>query len=260
MRCINIISVDLDGTLLKNDSSVSVACIESIRYQKNSGRVIVFNTSRPLKLVPMTLYEEFYNNYWLLSNGACCIKSGKKIFENLISSGVVKSLVYSFLSIYKKTFFSIESNNGIYSCFKNKEKCEQFFAKQIDLKELIKKEATKILIIDEGKESICFDRLQRLPSNDTKLLVTDNNKYIQIMPNSASKLLGVERIVKELHVSLDNVLSFGDDLNDYELIRASGIGVAMGNAHSSVKEVSKFITKSNGECGIHHFFSVNSIN
>jgi Cof subfamily protein (haloacid dehalogenase superfamily) len=258
MDSIKIISVDLDGTLLKNDSSVSADCIESIRHQKNRNRVIVFNTSRPLKLVPMVLYEEFYNDFWLLSNGAYCIKSGKKIFEKVISSSAVKSLVCSFLNIYKNTFFSIESNNEIYSCFQNKEKCEQFFAKQIDLKKLVKKEATKILIIDEGRESICVDRLRRLLSNDTKLLVTDNNKYIQIMPNSASKLLGIEYIVREISVSLDNVLSFGDDLNDYELIRASGIGVAMGNAHSSVKDVSKFITKSNIECGIHHFLSKTS--
>lgn len=255
MHNIKLISIDLDGTLLKNDFSISDKCIQAIRFQKKKNIIIVFNTSRPLKLLPVNLYEEFYDDYWILSNGGFCVKSGVKIFENLIESNNVKNLSKSFTTLYENTFFSIESNNEIFSSFENLEKCSQYFAQQISKRDIGKKDITKFLIIDEGKEKICLDTLKTFLPINTKLLITDNNKYIQIMPKMSSKLLGILELINDLDLSLKNVLSFGDDLNDYELIKNSGIGVAMGNAHSEIKKVSKYITKSNEENGIYHFLN-----
>lgn len=252
---IKLISIDLDGTLLKNDLSVSTKCIQAIRHQKKNNVIIVFNTSRPLKLLPEKLYEEFYDDYWILSNGGFCVKSGIKIFENLIESESVKNLAQSFATLYQKTFFSIESNNEIFSSYQNLEKCSQYFAQQISEKDIEKKSITKFLIIDEGVETICLQTLRSFLPVNAKLLVTDNNKYIQIMPKMASKLMGILELIKGMDVSMENVLSFGDDLNDYELIKHCGIGVAMENAHCEIKKVSKYITRSNEDNGIYHFLN-----
>jgi len=48
---------------------------------------------------------------------------------------------------------------------------------------------------------------------------------------------------------------FGDDINDIELIKECGIGVAMGNAVSSVKEVADYVTESDEEYGIAVFLN-----
>ena len=48
---------------------------------------------------------------------------------------------------------------------------------------------------------------------------------------------------------------FGDDINDIELIKECGIGVAMGNAVANVKDVANYITSSNEEDGIAVFLN-----
>ena len=48
-------------------------------------------------------------------------------------------------------------------------------------------------------------------------------------------------------------MAFGDNDNDYEMIQAAGIGVAMSNATDLVKSAADHIAKSNDEQGVYHF-------
>ena len=67
-----------------------------------------------------------------------------------------------------------------------------------------------------------------------------------------SKSKGIQKLCQDLHLPLDSILTFGDELNDYEMIK-DYIGVAMGNANPQIKEVAKYITTSNNEDGIAQF-------
>ena len=48
----------------------------------------------------------------------------------------------------------------------------------------------------------------------------------------------------------DNVMVFGDGLNDLELFDYAGISVAMGISHDNIKEKADYITKTLEEDGI----------
>jgi hydroxymethylpyrimidine pyrophosphatase-like HAD family hydrolase len=53
-----------------------------------------------------------------------------------------------------------------------------------------------------------------------------------------------------LNIKMDEVMAVGDSLNDISMIKAAGIGVAMGNAQEIVKQTADVITASNGENGV----------
>ena len=55
------------------------------------------------------------------------------------------------------------------------------------------------------------------------------------------------------NISLDEMIFFGDGLNDLEVMAEVGLGVAMGNALEEIKDKSKEVTESNNEDGIVKF-------
>ena len=67
---------------------------------------------------------------------------------------------------------------------------------------------------------------------------------------SGSKAAGVAKVVDQLGLKPENVMVFGDGLNDSELFDYAGISVAMGISHDKIKEKADYITKTLEEDGI----------
>ncbi|EJN95176.1 bifunctional Cof-type HAD-IIB family hydrolase/peptidylprolyl isomerase [Streptococcus ratti] len=71
-----------------------------------------------------------------------------------------------------------------------------------------------------------------------------------VIKNGVSKASGLAHVLKRVHLTPQNVLFFGDGLNDLEMFDYVGITVAMGNGHGDLKEKADFITKNVEEDGI----------
>ncbi|MCW1085568.1 HAD hydrolase family protein, partial [Streptococcus anginosus] len=65
-----------------------------------------------------------------------------------------------------------------------------------------------------------------------------------------SKALGVSKVVEHLGLKPENILVFGDELNDLELFDYAGLAVAMGVSHPEAQKKADFITKKVEEDGI----------
>ena len=72
----------------------------------------------------------------------------------------------------------------------------------------------------------------------------------QITHADVSKSDTIRRVVERSGHVLSSVITFGDDTNNIEMIRAAGIGVAMANAVSPVKSVADHVTLSNDKDGV----------
>ena len=51
-------------------------------------------------------------------------------------------------------------------------------------------------------------------------------------------------------IGIEETIAFGDGSNDFEIIKAAGLGVAMSNAEEHVKTAADAIAKSNNEAGL----------
>ena len=78
-------------------------------------------------------------------------------------------------------------------------------------------------------------------------------KCIEIFSKGVSKYNAIKVIMEKEKMSNDSVISFGDGLNDVDMIKNSGIGVAMGNALDVLKDVSDYVTISHNDDGIVYF-------
>lgn len=195
----DVIVLDLDGTLLKDDKTISCTTLNVLKKFEDLGKKIVIATGRPPRLDILDFPEELKREFMIFYNGAEIYHNNEKIYTKYISDLSLKSMVKLLNNQNTNPKISFEINNKLYSNY--------------------------------------------------------NATLGQIMAKGVSKLSAIEFILAKLNTTLDKVIFFGDDINDIELIRHCGIGVAMGNAHASVKSASKYITESNENDGIAVFLN-----
>lgn len=75
---------------------------------------------------------------------------------------------------------------------------------------------------------------------------------VDVYPKETSKLTGIKAIAHHFGLTLDDVIAFGDGMNDLEMVQGVKMGIAMGNAHPKVKEVAAMITDSVNDNGIYN--------
>ena len=98
---------------------------------------------------------------------------------------------------------------------------------------------------DQGDDLILPDTLA-----STLRMVRWHEHSSDVVPISGSKAAGVAKVVEQLCLKPENVMVFGDGLNDLELFDYAGISVAMGVSHEKIKEKADYITKTLEEDGI----------
>ena len=76
--------------------------------------------------------------------------------------------------------------------------------------------------------------------------------FIELMPKGIDKATSIDRMLSTVGLTRENIICCGDGFNDLTMIEYAGVGVAMQNAQSKVKEKADYITKSNDEDGIVH--------
>lgn len=77
---------------------------------------------------------------------------------------------------------------------------------------------------------------------------------IDISVGSVNKWTAVQHIAEENNIITQNIISFGDAINDIELLKNSGIGICMINGVKEAKEAADYVTEyDNNDNGVYHF-------
>ncbi|RIK38376.1 MAG: hypothetical protein DCC57_20950 [Chloroflexi bacterium] len=83
-----------------------------------------------------------------------------------------------------------------------------------------------------------------------RALLSDKYSLVQILAASADKAEALRFVVERWQLDMSQVAAFGDDVNDVEMVRNAGLGVAVENAIPAVKAVANRVTRSNDEDGV----------
>lgn len=101
----------------------------------------------------------------------------------------------------------------------------------------------------KGILDLQFEELEFLIMQDS----FSNDKWFDILIKGNSKYDSILKISKIENIQNDNIICFGDGLNDIDMLKKTGVGVAMSNALEEVKNASNFVTLSNDEDGVIEF-------
>ncbi|WP_187262422.1 Cof-type HAD-IIB family hydrolase [Pontibacter beigongshangensis] len=100
----------------------------------------------------------------------------------------------------------------------------------------------EISVMQEALERTYGEQLHIYRSKET---------YLEIAPRSISKATALKMILKDrFDIPMEEVVAFGDNYNDIEMLQAVGMGIAVGNARDEVKAVADEITLDSKEDGV----------
>lgn len=105
----------------------------------------------------------------------------------------------------------------------------------------------------ESLQALRVEVTQRLGTQGrTHLLMNKNyqGSILEILHPTVSKWRALEHLAQSAGFQVEEIMAIGDDLNDLEMIRQAGLGVAMGNAVEAVQAAADYVTGSNAEDGL----------
>ena len=75
-------------------------------------------------------------------------------------------------------------------------------------------------------------------------------EVLEIFDPAVNKWYGLQIVAKQRDIKTEEIIAVGDDLNDLHMLRAAGLGVAMGNGHPDAKAAAKRVIGSNADDGL----------
>jgi Cof subfamily protein (haloacid dehalogenase superfamily) len=240
---IQMIVTDLDRSLLHSDKTISEYTKDILKECKMKNIIIVFATARTIRSTKS--YVNGIEPMAIIYHNGAIIEADQEIIGTYkISHLKTKRLLKAIEKNYPESTLSTEIHDILYTNFDLDTKLEY---KKIDFDKLPEIDAEKIIIGNISIEEI--KEIRKYIDNDLYLEINDG-RFGFIMNKKASKWNGIKKLSKHYKIGIKNIISFGDDLNDLEMIKNCGVGVAMENGIEEVKETAAYICKNNDADGI----------
>lgn len=260
-----ILCSDLDGTLLTTKSDVSTFTISEIQRVKNNMQIILVSARMPKAMRYIQKDLGVLHEPIICYNGALILNGDKEIASTIIPTSCLEN-IYAIakdhqikLGLYYKDEWYVELDSERVQKEKLHTKVEPTFKNTEDTITDWKQRdigAHKIMLMGtKDTADIAFDKLQKSLSHEINIY-RSNDTLIEVSPKSVSKLSAIKKIIKDKH-ALKDILSFGDNYNDIDMLQHTGCGIAVGNAREEAKRVANGITLKNTEDGVAHYLQQN---
>ena len=255
-----LICSDIDGTLLNKGRELSESTIREIKRLSHIPFVLI--SSRMPKAI-RHLQKQLGNisEPIIAYNGGLILKN-----ETVLQSTVIKNEVLEYiidqcvntsihLSLYHADEWYVPSLDFWASREINNTKVTPLVKSSLEVLKTWKQEdkgAHKIMCMgDEHEIDVLFKALDKELANEI-ILYRSKSTYIEISHRSISKKTAIETLLQcnYQHISMNEVIAFGDNYNDIEMLKAVGLGIAMGNANEDVLKIANKHTESNKNDGI----------
>ena len=243
---------DIDGTLVSfNTHQIPPSTILALTQAKANGHKVYIATGRPPLIITNVGAIEHLIDGWITINGALCFVGEKEIRCKNIPKDDVQTVVqdaqeksYGLIVIGERDVAVLDPKGEVDSIFRNELAVENLnLAKPLDLV-LGQRILQLTAFFSADYESELMKRIPSCASGRWHPAFTD------ITAKGADKGEGIKAMAKYLGLDSQNTVAFGDGGNDTSMIKAAGIGVAMGNALESLKQEADYTTTSVDDDGV----------
>lgn len=283
-----LIVMDIDGTLLNSDGKISNENKKAISKAIKNGVEVVLASGRIINSIKTITTELGANNYLIAGNGSLVydIQNEKAVYTNCIKKQKVLEIIkiceensiFYTVSTPKTLIAKSLNYNALFYTSENlkneKEKRTSItIVQDIEryIKEYKEKDFLKVTICDSDKIvfSRILDKIKQIKGIDVlnishaskKQIFTENQNteieycYTEITNKNVNKWSAIKFLADKLKIKDEEIICIGDNINDLEMIKNAGLGVAMENGLSEVKDEADIVTKSNDDSGIAHIIN-----
>ena len=249
---IKIAFFDVDGTLLNMGSKeLTDKTVYALKELRRNHVLLCMATGRGYLSVPH--FEGIAFDVLLTFNGSY-VKAGEKIiFKNPLEQDDKNRIIENLKNMNRAIAISNEAvvvTNG------TDPDLEQYFA--FGNEEMIISEKFNDISREDIYQIMCSctkDEYEEILEGTKRAQITSWwDRAADIIPSNSGKGIAVMDVLDYYGISREKSIAFGDGKNDIEMLRAVGIGVAMGNSCTEVKDSADESCLSVEEDGIYHYF------
>jgi len=255
-----LVCTDIDGTLLNKDRELSELTIAQVKRIAPIPFVLI--SSRMPKGM-RHLQHQFGNisTPLIAYNGGLVLDGDKILHSTFIDNSVLEVTINKcantniHLSLFHADEWYVQSMDYWAKREENNTKVTPTIKSHVDVLNTWRNEgkgAHKIMCMgDENEIDVLYKTLENDFSDDI-MLYRSKETYIEISHKSISKKTAIEVLLSTIytHLSMENIIAFGDNYNDIEMLKAVGLGVAVANANNEVLKIANKVTESNLNDGV----------
>jgi Cof subfamily protein (haloacid dehalogenase superfamily) len=254
------IAIDLDGTLLDSKTQMSVRNRIALEKCMERGVPVIIATSRSERATRRVIGNDLADMCSLVTaNGANAMGRSplSGFVRESIPAEVATDIVEIILRMEPTVRITVEIDGFDFGCnvHDTSEKLWELNSATPDmvmsLDEAIARIPTKISVRGFERDiSAIGDRINQQFAGFVSVIPSNNWTFLNIVNTRTSKLAALCKLLGSQAIPLDNVIAFGDDIPDLDMLQACGMPVAMANAFPEVKDACLYTTDSNDEDGV----------
>ena len=239
-----LVALDIDGTGLHEDGTLSSAVIAAVRQARDNGHEVMLATGRSASMtIPILERLGIVPEYVVCSNGAITLRrdasspSGYRRYHvEHFDPTPVLTRIHERLP---EAHYAVEDQTGLYRYTDwFPEGALDALSEQVTFEELLTTVATRVVVIAPGHEIDDFlARVEDMGLHQVSYTV-GWTAWLDIAPDGVNKSTALELVRTQLGFELDRCMVVGDGRNDIEMLQwaaAGGRAVAMGQAPEEVR-------------------------
>ena len=261
---IKLLASDLDGTIIDNNNQVTKDDLNVIEKLNNTTVNFAICTGKTYSMTK-DICDKLNPTYGIFGNGTQIVnlKTGEEIKRNVISNEkaieCLKIVSKSDLHIHIYTENKIIAQQQLkYMAYRNYMlyKDQVQFEVVESLENYIKEKKPNILkLVISGEKDLKnlkekiekeedLTAIQIRKYNEYKdKIINQEYEYLDIVPRHVTKYDALKQLSQYLNIQNDEVMAVGDNINDIEMIKYAGVGVAIGGSYEEVIGVASYVTQ-----------------
>ncbi len=263
---IKMVVIDIDGTLLTPDGTITAPTLAAVRATQQSGIVVTLATARRYGNTINIANELGLDTSLILYDGAMIVQhpSRSVIHTHALQAEVgqqaVELLVRHKLQPVVHPATGIDEQVWTGPAVYDNPWVDAYFASvpgqvhRMPFETLCTGHPDPIRVVAFASEEVIHTLLPEVSALDCRWTITRRGNYgsaeLAIMNPTCSKASGVAELAQSYVIPLEQIMAIGDNNNDIEMLRTVGWGVAMGQASAAVKLAARAVTASNSDNGV----------
>ena len=257
-----LVACDVDGTLLDSNGRLRERTKEALSLASEAGATITLATGRDWLAVEYLLKELPSVSYAICVNGAeVRTSNGEKLYSHEIGKDLANQIIgktrdsISGVSMGASINGRLVAEQRLADSLPPTPKGVESFAEKVvpDLLTELDQNVQDLVIYHQDFENKLDDLFALVCSfvDMEGVAVTYSGlPMIEILPLESGKDSALSWLAKHLEISKDQVVAFGDNMNDVSMLRWAGLGVAMGNSSLELLKYADQITLTNDQDGV----------
>lgn len=236
---LNVIAVDLDGTLLDDKKKISQYTQRVFEQLEMRNKFLIIITARNYKRT-IQYFKEIHGHYAICNNGASIWRrDGACVYANYIESQVYDKLIRNIYSYFPNIQLDIIMHTETVQVYSYQEAvC------------FVDAPVEGILTYNRAKELLVL--LNHVHHCQKKLL---EENTLLITGQFATKCLGMEYLFNLINIPARCAVAFGDDINDIEVLKLCAEGIVPESGNPQVQKIATAICGSNNSDGVAKWLS-----